>query len=244
MLAYDKTRSSVSWACDSVTSGRNPILKFAVRGKTLCVYFALNANDYADSKYRVEKAEAAKYESVPCLYRIKNDRRLGYAKDLIAAVCEKHGLTKGETPTEDYTLPYETTKALIGKGLIKEMKTAATAAQIERAKESGKIKQVSVQEADAMISDEIASTMIEGRTGGAVGKKAIVNVDALSQNFNDGDTVTIECLKEKKLVPSSTKQVKLLARGILDKKLHVELQDYSIEAVKMVIALGGTVKRV
>lgn len=208
------------------------------------MYFALNANDYADSKYRVEKAEAAKYESVPCLYRIKNDRRLGYAKDLIAAVCEKHGLTKGETPTEDYTLPYETTKALIGKGLIKEMKTAATAAQIERAKESGKIKQVSVQEADAMISDEIASTMIEGRTGGAVGKKAIVNVDALSQNFNDGDTVTIECLKEKKLVPSSTKQVKLLARGILDKKLHVELQDYSIEAVKMVIALGGTVKRV
>ena len=32
--------------------------------------------------------------------------------------------------------------------------------------------------------------------------------------------------------------------GTLDKKLHVELQDYSIEAVKMIIATGGTVKKV
>lgn len=40
------------------------------------------------------------------------------------------------------------------------------------------------------------------------------------------------------------KQVKLLARGTLNKALRVELQDFSIEAVKMVIAIGGTVKRV
>ena len=73
--------------------------------------------------------------------------------------------------------------------------------------------------------------------------KEIINVDVLSANFNDGDTVTIDSLKAKKLVPQSAKQVKLLARGTLDKALHVELQDYSIEAVKMIIATGGTVKK-
>ena len=78
----------------------------------------------------------------------------------------------------------------------------------------------------------------------ATGKKGIVNVDVLSANFNYGDTVTIERLKEKKIISSSVGQVKLLARGVLDKKLHVELQDYSIEAVKMILATGGTVKKV
>ena len=106
------------------------------------------------------------------------------------------------------------------------------------------VKKVTVAEAGAMISDEVASEHIEIANNGRrhVGKKDIVNVDTLSDNFNDGDTVTLDVLKAKKLVPANSKQVKLLARGELDKKLHFELQDYSIEAVKMVIATGGTVK--
>ena len=97
-----------------------------------------------------------------------------------------------------------------------------------------------------MIDDEVAASYIEVDNNAVshVGKKDIVNVDTLSENFNDGDTITIDALKEKKLVPAKSKQVKLLARGTLDKKLFIELQDYSIEAVKMVIATGGTVKRV
>ena len=76
------------------------------------------------------------------------------------------------------------------------------------------------------------------------GKKGIINVDVLSKNFADGDTVTIDALKAKKLIPNTIGQVKLLARGKLDKKLNVQLQDYSIEAVKMIILTGGTVKKV
>ena len=79
---------------------------------------------------------------------------------------------------------------------------------------------------------------------GCVGKKDIVNVDTLSENFNEGDVVTLQALKDKKLVPAKSKQVKLLARGELDKVLHIELQDFSVEAVKMILATGGTVKRV
>ena len=122
VLSYERTRSRVSWFYDSVNAGRNPLIKFGIRGKTLCVYYPLNADDYAESKYKVEKAEAAKYESVPCMYRIKNDRRLKYAKDLIATVCEKMGLVQGDIPTNDYYHPNETTEYLIAKGLIKEVK--------------------------------------------------------------------------------------------------------------------------
>ena len=109
------------------------------------------------------------------------------------------------------------------------------------------VSHVTVDEAKEIVTDEQAEaaiTVSEEGTASHVGKKDIVNVDTLCENFADGDTITIEALKEKKLVPPKSKLVKLLARGELNKVLHVELQDFSLEAVKMVIATGGTVKRV
>ena len=123
ILSYAKTRSRVSWAYDSVNAGRQQLVKFGIRGKTLCVYFALDPDAYADTKYKVEKMEAVRYQMVPCMYRIKNDRRLKYAKALIAVVCGNMDLKQGEIPTEDYRLPYATKEELIDKGLIKEVIT-------------------------------------------------------------------------------------------------------------------------
>ena len=134
ILSYKKTRSNVSWSYDSVHFGRLPIVKFGVRGKTLCVYYPLNAEDYEESKYKVEKVEAKKYETTPCMYRIKNDRRLRYAKELFATIAEKFGMEKGEEHVETYDFPYETTDALIESKLIKKVRTPASAAQIMRAK--------------------------------------------------------------------------------------------------------------
>ena len=123
VLSYSGTHSRVSWHFDAVNAGREYVLKFAIRGKTLCVYLPLNADDYADSKYKVEKVESKRYEDVPCLYRIKNDRRLGYVKELIAAVASNLGLEKGEEQHEIYSnLPYEENKPLLERGLIKEIK--------------------------------------------------------------------------------------------------------------------------
>ena len=64
------------------------------------------------------------------------------------------------------------------------------------------------------------------------------------KNFNDGDLVNLEALIAKKLVPAKTEYVKVLARGVLDKKLNVDLHDYSIQAVKMILLTGGTVKKI
>ena len=103
---------------------------------------------------------------------------------------------------------------------------------------------VTVAEAQAMVTDEQAEDAIEEAVTEHTGKKGIINVDTLSNAFDEGDTVTVAKLKEKKLIQPSVGQVKLLARGTLNKVLHIELQDFSLEAVKMVIATGGTVKHV
>ena len=103
---------------------------------------------------------------------------------------------------------------------------------------------VTVAEAKAMVTDEQAEDAIEEAVTEHTGKKGIINVDTISNAFDENDTVTVAKLKEKKLIPPSVGQVKLLARGTLNKVLHVELQDFSLEAVKMVIATGGTVKHI
>ena len=70
-------------------------------------------------------------------------------------------------------------------------------------------------------------------------RKSEINIDVISQSFSDGDTVTLNSLKEKGLIPQSAGRVKILARGVLDKRLRVVAQDFSDAAVKMILLTGG-----
>ena len=242
VLSYKDAHSRVSWHYDAINVGRDYVLKFAIRGKTLCVYFALDASKL-DDKYKVEEAKGKKFEEVQTLYRIKNDRRCEYAKELIDEVMKKAGASQGEIPTEDYAIPHESTKALLAKGLIKELKTAVKKPEVHHVEHI--VASISVDEADKLMSDEDAEVMIEEDKSNKKhqGKKAIINIDELEANFNDGDIVTLEALLEKKLITKDIGRVKLLARGQLDKKLDVHLQEYSLQAVKMILLVGGKVQK-
>jgi len=121
ILSYKGTHTRVSWHYDSITLGREKIARFAIRGKTLCVYLALDPNAL-DPKYKVEPAKGKRYEETPCLYRIKNARRLNYAKELLAQIMKHLEAKKGQEHNEDYTLPKQETKDLLDQGLIKEVK--------------------------------------------------------------------------------------------------------------------------
>ena len=104
---------------------------------------------------------------------------------------------------------------------------------------------MNVSEADEIITDEVATVLIEFRRNtkreGRVssGKKGIINIDELSENFESGETVTLESLKEKKLLKSNVAAFKVLARGSITKPLIVEANEFSIEAVKMIVLTGG-----
>ena len=105
---------------------------------------------------------------------------------------------------------------------------------------------ISVAKADEVMSDEKAEAAIEEDVVSKKreGKKEVVNIDTLSQNYKDGDEVTLDSLIEKKLVSPKAGYVKVLARGVLDKKLTVDLHDYSLQAVKMIVLMGGHAKKI
>ena len=119
ILSYKKTTSRVSWFYDSVNSGRQNLLKFNIRGKTLVVYFAFDPAKFDDTKYNVEAVTSKKYETVPCLYRINGPLKCKFALELIDLLAQEYGLTKGEEQNENYHLKYKTTELLLSEGLIK-----------------------------------------------------------------------------------------------------------------------------
>ncbi len=100
---------------------------------------------------------------------------------------------------------------------------------------------VTAYNVDNYVSDETVEEVVVRRKENRTGKMAIVNLDSLSDEFNDGDTVNLEAMIKKHIVSKNTKRVKILARGSLDKKLHVEADDFSKQAMKLIIYSGGSV---
>ena len=106
---------------------------------------------------------------------------------------------------------------------------------------------IKLEYADSMITDAMARQMVKNEreviyTDG--GSKSIVNVDTLSRNFIAEDRVDVNILKDRSLVPCDTNYVKVLARGAIDKPLHIYANEFSLAAVKMILLSGGEARRV
>ncbi|MFP4301445.1 MAG: 50S ribosomal protein L15 [Spirochaetaceae bacterium] len=69
-----------------------------------------------------------------------------------------------------------------------------------------------------------------------------VNLSTLDKRFGDGDTVTLQSLKEKKVVKNRVENVKILGQGELGKKLTVQGLKVSKGAEEKITAAGGTVQ--
>lgn len=71
---------------------------------------------------------------------------------------------------------------------------------------------------------------------------AVVNLDTLSERFDDGTEVTPELLRERRIVRRSRALIKVLARGEISKKLTVKAHRFSARAREAIDAAGGSVE--
>ncbi|MDE6362223.1 MAG: hypothetical protein K2L53_04525 [Clostridia bacterium] len=121
LLSYKKVKDRMSWKRESYRFGKVCVARFVIRGKTLCIQLPLDPTQFEETKYKVEDiSHIISSADTPCLYRIKNERRLNYAKDLIAQVMENMGTTRIEREWVDYYQPYDTTLNLIERQLVKK----------------------------------------------------------------------------------------------------------------------------
>ena len=263
---YDEVKSElmrygvtprISWKHETFRKGRKLLARFAVRGKTLGVYLALNPAEFENTKYKVEDVSSVKKNAgVPSLYRIKNDRRCRYIKEIIAKLMAENGVEAGEEMHENYSAqyPYEELEPLIEKKLVKllpwkEFAAGSEVGLIAVSKDDIPAEifmgEVSVDEAEDMFVGGSVDVLVESSAKVSdKTKKDIINIDTLGKYFRSGETVTVEEIKNR--VPNFGKKVtylKVLARGKLDKALTVEADDFSPEAIKMIVLTGGKVIR-
>ena len=431
LLSYKKAKARMSWHFETFRAGRPVIAKFAITGKTLSLYLALDPSEFADTKYHFKDVSGVKkYQAVPMRLKIKSNRSVRWAKELIYVMSEKLGLKRFDKDEVDFYPEYKSLEELIDLKLVKVIKTddetsfegvrndlfdyvepsplpklrvsdaplavisevsldeaeviefkvdevAATTAEAEtneaevidfkadeaeetpaetaetpvemaettveaeetpveaeetpveaeetpvEAEEKFKVDEVAVttdeaetNEAEALeppietaettleaeeapaaensdkeaietetddsvtnftdskeeikplterdfeivesitvskaekeMTDEKAETLIETVTNvdnkyPKGNKKAIINVDTLSKCFASGDTVNVRTLIKKNLAPKNAGYVKVLGRGLLNKPLIVEANDFTVNAVKMILLTGGRVVQI
>jgi len=68
-----------------------------------------------------------------------------------------------------------------------------------------------------------------------------VTLSTISNNFNDGDTVNMETLREKKLIGAKIEQVVVLLSGELTRKVTVAVGRVTKGAREAILAKGGIV---
>ena len=250
--SYRKMGLSVGWKQVRIYSGRETIAAVLFKGKTLCVAFALDPKEYENTKYHGKDVSSFKrFENTPMLLRVTSERKAKYAKFLLSELAAKRSLTKGETVRTEFYLPPRTLEELLAEGLVRRLskRGGEAPAAPEREISVPVRERVTLSEAQTAVSDEIAATFVEEKAAGSArpasrSERAAVNVDTLSRAFEAGETVTLAALKEKKLVPPRAAYVKVLARGALDKALVVEANDFSPDAVKMILLTGGKAIRI
>ena len=121
LLSYKKVRSRVSWSYDTVSYRRGPIVKFAMRQKSLMVYLALDPAQFEGTKYFfTDASEKKKYEQVPMRLKIRGARGFKHASELIDILAQRLDLQEiANFEAQDYALPERSVEDLIVSGLIK-----------------------------------------------------------------------------------------------------------------------------
>lgn len=88
-MSFNKVKSKINFKNETFKHGKDVVTKLVFRGKTLCLYLALNPADYQDTKYKIEDMSGVSNGNVvPTMYRINLPRRANYAKELIFEVNE------------------------------------------------------------------------------------------------------------------------------------------------------------
>jgi predicted transport protein len=81
----------------TIKSKSVPVVKFAIRGKTLNAYLALNPQEFIDTKYIFTNvSNVKKYANYPMRVKITSDRQAKWTIELLEKLFNKNDLMRGK----------------------------------------------------------------------------------------------------------------------------------------------------
>ncbi len=179
-MSYKKVTTTVSREHERIRRGRITLAIMKIRGKTLLLYLALDPAQFVNTMYVGEDVSAIdKYSDVPFLYRIKGPRKAKRAVRLIGMIAEKYGLELLAVPAaENYTalFPYESTEALVEKGLIIDK-----VAESERKAEAARLAAEEAEAAAQQAIDEAIKAKEDAEKAAARAEQTADEIEAAEQ---------------------------------------------------------------
>lgn len=133
-LSYKGVKGRVSWGYESFNRGRVKLAKVNAKSSTLYVYLALDPATLEGTKYFfTDVSNKKKYAATPVLLKIKGERKLKHALELIEKLCaEQNALPPvKDYETVDYTIAEQTTEELVQAGLIRQFTAAVPVGAFE-----------------------------------------------------------------------------------------------------------------
>lgn len=231
LLQYKNVTRSLTNRADNFKSKGSLLAKITLTGKTLKLYLPLDAKLYDYDKYHQLITEKNGYEEVPFTIKVKSNRGLKYAKELIDEAMAQKGVERKKKAGEKKSF-----KELIllqkGSLLIKAKKTDMLRSRVDS------------QDANAKLTDSEAQELVRIKyvpVSDEVKKTAFVGLDKIEELYNDCDMVNIKTLRKRGLVKEEHNRVKIIGGGTLTKSLKVYAEEYSLTAIKMIVLLGGKV---
>ncbi len=125
LISYKKVNSNVAWGAERFNKGRETIARLKIRGKTLCLYLALDPNNYKTSVYHhIDVSDNKSVAGTPMMVKVKSNLGVRKAIRLIDEMLAMRNGEKKEIPERDYAAmyPYETIEELIEEGLVKDVR--------------------------------------------------------------------------------------------------------------------------
>ena len=165
LLKYTKVKMRESQQYVTFKRGKNLLCKIAVRGKTLCVHFALEPSRLDDKYFITDLSGVRKFAETPSMLKVKSERGVKYAFELIDAVRERFGLAenakyKESVTTADY--PSADMNTLIASGLVKIVNENGEAVTIDGVKVGASDNAISaVAEKEEVIAEESREDLID-----------------------------------------------------------------------------------
>ena len=129
-LKYERVKTKTGWSGVSFSVGRTRFAFISITGKTLCLYLALNPEDYSDGRYKAKNVSSVKNRAkTPALLKIKSDGAKRHAIVLIDKAAENFGLKisgeRGVSPVKYSDFRTDTFNNLVTRGLIRIVRNSS-----------------------------------------------------------------------------------------------------------------------
>lgn len=116
---YKKVKLNKGFRQQTVRYGNKTLCALLFKGKTLCIAFALDPDEYKDTKYRgIDVRDVKRFAKTPMLLKITSKRRLFYAKYLLNRMAEDKLI---EMNHSQITGTYDLTRMSMGEMFAKDL---------------------------------------------------------------------------------------------------------------------------